>query len=494
MKNPFKGLFGGKPVAKETPAEQTKAAPNTPGFRFIGGGLVPYDTDKLTYIEKGYRMNHMLYSVVKLIVDKAKAAPMAMYTVQDEQKYFEYQRLNKSVLAGEGVTGKTMIEMRDLRHKALKLDTSDGYMRDLLETPNDTGQTMEKLNEALMTFYLVTGDYFEAGWTPLSGGLNKGKPSQLYELPSQWTWISADGRTLPLRESGYELTIGGRLSFTAEDVSHCKMFNPVWDTTGTQLYGMSPIEAATLLLQAANLGTTREAKAMENAGADVVVYMDDPETMRQYQNFSLDQMGLLKERWNAEQGGFLNAGKAVWSPTKLGVARMGISPVDLGMLPAAVQNLRWFCNLYNVPSQLMNDPENKTFSNTAEGQRALLYNAVLPLLNTRQKTFTYKLRQCPAYKNGRKVVEFDTSIYRELEINKNETVTWLDKSLFDVETRYKYLDQEVPADMPQEVRKAILVPSGYQLLDDLFMAQQDLSGTVSALDAAGNNPYTTPVS
>lgn len=485
MANLFKRLFGAQAP------QQAKASPRDPGFRFIGGGLVPYDKDKLTYIEKGYMMNEMVYSVVKLIVDKAKIAPMAAYKVVDEQKYFEYQRLRKMQSSGAPLSGKEFHQMREAKYKSLKRDTSDGYLNQLLETPTED-VTMDELNEALMTFLLVTGDYFEGGWNTWSGGLNAGKPVGQFELPSQWMWINA-GKSIPMKDVGYELTIGGRLSYTKEEVLHSKTFNPVWNTAGSQLYGMSPLEAFSVGLQAANLGKRRQARIMDNAGADAIVYLDDPETVRQYQDWSIEQIGLMKERFDSEQGGFLNAGKAVWSPNKVGVARLGMTMEELGQLPAEVQNMRAVCNLYNVPSQLMNDPENKTFANQEEGQKALLYNAVLPLHYKRQKAYTMKLRKCPAYANGATVVEFDNSVYKELEADKKELVEWLDKSFFDMQTRYQYLDQEIPASMPKEVREAIVIPSGYQLLNDLFIPADDLSGTIDAL--GDENPYLdTPVS
>lgn len=485
----FGRFVGGKKQAVSAPPEQ-KAIPQQPGFRFIGGGLVPYDRSKLTYLERGYMVNEMVYSVVKLQVDKAKCAPMAAYLVQDEQKYFEYQRYAKQIASGEHLSGKDYFAMREAKHKSLKLYNGDAYLNNLLQQPTED-MTMDELNEALFTFLLTTGDYFEGGWDTFTGGLNKGKPMGQYELPSQYMWIVSSD-SLPLRDEGYELAVGGRMTFTREQVLHSRMFNPNWTTVGSSLYGFSPLEAFRLRLQAANLGTARQAKIMENAGADVVVYLDDPETVRQYQDWSIEQMSVLKERWDAEQAGFLNAGKAVWSPNKVGVARMGLTLEELGQLPAEMQNLRSICNLYNVPSQLMNDPENKIYSNQVEGQKALIYNCVLPLLWKRQKAYTNKLRKCDAYRDSRIVVEFDTSIYKELEANKKELVEWLEKSRFNNETFYQYMDQEIPADMPEEVRKAILIPSGYQLMDDLFTGQQDISGTINDLNNSGDNPY--PVS
>lgn len=489
MANFFQRFFGGKPAVTQS----VKAAPGGPGFRFIGGGLVPYDTRKLTFIDKGYAANDMLFSVIKLITKKARQAPMALYTIQDERKFFEYTKMIGALGEGTQLSAKDMIKLKDLRLKALKLDTSDTYMNERLQNPNDTNQTMADLNEALFAFKLVTGDYYEAGWSPLTGGFNRGKPSQFYELPSQYMSIVST-RTLPLIEQSYELMLGGRQTFDADDVLHEKYVNLQWDTAGNQLYGMSPIQAALARLQASNEGIKRQGKAMKNAGADVAVYQDDPETTRQFPDYSIEQMGASKERWEAEQWGSENAGKAIWSPTKLGVARLGLSPVDLAQLPAELANLRWFCNLYDVPSQLMNDPENKIYSNQVEGQKALLYNAVLPLLVSRQQNFNKKLRRMDAYRGTNKVVEFDLSIYKELESNKQELVGWLKDSRFNMETFYKYMDQEIPADMPEEVRKAILIPTGYQLIDDLFMSQQDQGALTQQLNNSGDNPYNLPVS
>jgi len=51
----------------------------------------------------------------------------------------------------------------------------------------------------------------------------------------------------------------------------------------------------------------------------------------------------------------------------------------LEILKTGIQNLRTLCNVYGAPSELFNDPANKTFANQKTALKSFYENAVLPL-------------------------------------------------------------------------------------------------------------------
>lgn len=464
------------------------AAPKNPGFRFIGGNLVPYDMDKLTYVEKAYIYNDIIYSVVKIILDKAVQAPFGIYSIQDEQKFQHYSALYAK-MAGSTPgkqTGDDFRRLKELRHKAIKLETSDQYLNDLIEWPNET-ECFSDHNYGLWGYKLITGDYYEAGWEPISGGLNAGKPTQLYQLPAQYISILA-GNSLPITEQGYELQAGNVIPYSKEDVLHEKYWSPEWDIYGKQLYGMSPIKASLKRIQRNNLAQVRGAKMVENAGADVVVYMDNDAALSENGKFGWRQVGQMKDTWDAEQAGVGNAGKAVWSAYKMGMIRLGLTAEEMDLLETEKIDLRFFCNPYGVPSQLLNDPDNKTFANQAEGEKALTTRCAMPLLVSRQRSFNRKLRSLPAYKGGKLLGEFDMTVFTELEENKLEMVQWMNQAPLQNRRKLELLNEDIPETMTEEELNAITVPSGTTLLSELFMAPVDGS-TMDIEDP--NNPYST---
>lgn len=487
----YKLLTSLLPAAKKALTQVTNS--NLPGFRFIGGSLVPYKTDKLTYITKAYTKNDLVYSIVNLILEKAVQAPFSLYQVTDEQKYFQYRAMAVK-LSGANPnknTGKDFAKMRELRSKSIKLYEADSYMNELIEYPNEN-ECFSDHNKGLWGWKLLTGDYYEAGWTPGIGGEAKGKPLQLYGLPSQYISILASN-TLPVTAQKYLLQLGTELAFDKDDILHEKYWNPEWDLQGNQLYGMAPLKSALQRVQRNNEIQLRGTKTAENGGADVVAYLDSPELIKTDFSVAKRQINALKDTWDLEQGGSDNAGKAVWSAYKVGATRLGLSPVEMDALNSETVDLRFLCNVFGgIPSELLNDSAASTYNNVNEAEKALTTRGAFPLLTSRERSFTRKLRSLPAYKGKNIVGEFDRTVYTELEEDKVEMSKWLAGSYLPIRRYYEMFNEEIPENMTDEELDAIPVPAGTTLLSDLIAGPTSLVNDVNTLNSRGANPY--PVS
>jgi hypothetical protein len=145
----------------------------------------------------------------------------------------------------------------------------------------------------------------------------------------------------------------------------------------------------------------------------------------------------------------------------------------MDILDAEIFDMRAICNIYGVPSQLLNDPNNKTYNNQAEGEKALTTRCALPLLTALRDNFNRKLKN-DWNAGSDTVIDFDLSVYSELEGNKLEQVNWLEKSLLPLYRRYEILGESVPEWMDEATRNTILVPSGYQPLEETLMPVPDL--------------------
>lgn len=492
MSNPIKDFFLGKKALTPLP-EAMRPPGSDAGFQYIGGNLIPYKTDKLTYIQKGYTKNDLVYSIVNLILNKAVQAPMGAYRIVDKKAFHMYKAFKDAMKSTMDVNtaSKLHMLMRMAKGKAMELYTDDSYLNDLLEYPN-VNECMSEHNRGLWGWKLITGDYYEAGWEPVSGGLAKGKPMQLYGLPSQYISIMGT-KTLPITEEYYLLQLGTEIPYNAADILHEKYWNPEWDLHGNQLYGLAPLKAGLMRLQRSNEGQLRSAKTMENGGADVVAYLDNADLVKSDFRAALAQMNKMKSTWDNEQAGNSNAGRAIWSTYKVGATRLGLTPVEMELLESEVVDLRFLCNVFGgVPSQLLNDSAASTMNNISEGEKALTTRCAFPLLTDRERSFNRKLRQLPAYRNGNVYVEFDRTVYTELEEDKEKLVNWLNKSGLPLRKWYAYLNEDVPDFLSEDELNTILLPGGMTTLNDLLMTSQNLDNDVNSLDAAGAFPY--PVS
>lgn len=480
MTNIFNRLFSGRKSANNIPTSA--------GFRFIGGQLIPYKQDKLTYIERGYTYNDIIYSIIKKILEKAVVPTWGMYKVQDEKGYNNARALFKKISTSKDTSQDYKAAMQLLSKSLIKIE--DDPFIERLKYPNEN-ETFSELNYGLWGYKLITGDYYEAGWdSGASGGLTAGVPLFLYSLPSQYTSITASDR-LPLTESGYLLQCGTEIRFTKEDILHERYFNPEWDIYGSQLYGMSPMKAYLMRLQRNNMGQIRQMKMAQNGGADVVVYLDDARiTGEDDYKLAIDQSSKLKAEWNAEQKGINNAGSAVWSPFKLGSTRLGLTAIEMDLLEAAKFDLTMAALIYNAPPVLFST-DASTYNNQNTGERSLTANCAIPLILAREASINRKLQTLPRYKGSNMVISPDLSCYTELEESKKDQVAWLKDSLLPMSRKYEIMGEDRPQGITEDEWNAILIPSGYSLLSELFAQPNDLSGDMRTLQDNNANPYET---
>lgn len=462
-----------------TPAE---VAINGRQVDIIGGNVQLYDSSKTEYIRKGFEYNDILYSIVKLIVEKAKIAPIAPYQVEDEQALKQLEFARKQLHIPDNVT-----KAKELFHKALKPITNDSYLRNLFEYPN-AEDTMEDLNEQLYGFKLVTGDWYEY-WQLAEGGLNTGLPMTLSALPANYMIITSSN-SLPMSALMYRLNLSSGLTFTPAEILHEKYFNLDWTVPGMQLYGMSPLRAGLRRLQRNNEAQIAGLSSFRNGGARGIITPDTTD-VNILRSMTWEQLGAVKQRIDDEIGGGSRAANrtaVLNAPYKY--TQIGFSPVDLALLESEQVDLRSMCNWYGVPSQLMNDPANKTYANQQEGEKALTLRCALPLVNSRVKSMTRKFRQTDKYKNSRIVIDYDQTVYTELEVNRKEQAEWIrDSPHLTLRMRYNIQNLEIPPNIPDDVLDTVFLPNNWIPATDLIATSPDITKDLNALDKLNITDY-----
>jgi len=90
-------------------------------------------------------------------------------------------------------------------------------------------------------------------------------------------------------------------------------------------------------------------------------------------------------------------------------------------------NMRRLCNVWGVQSQMLNDPENKKFNNAQEAEKALTTRCALPELTSTRDNLNRK-GSVWGIPSG-KIVDFDVSVFTELQETVGETMRWVDPLL-----------------------------------------------------------------
>ena len=407
------------------------------------------------YVRDGYQSNDIVYSIVKLITDKAKLAPFHVYKVVDETAAKRYKSLMKQPDKIENWN-----EVKQLHKKAFELYTGDARLNELLKYPNGE-DTWADLVEQWCGFKLLTGNSFIYA-KMIEGGANDGKPFELYALPAQYMAIIANVEVFPPVRVGYQLYYGKMWTFDTKEILHDKYFNPYWTVTGNELYGQSPLMAAARTLTRSNEAKTAAVASFQNGGPAGVLFMNDD----RFDPTSGTQQAQALKKSISEKGGASNFNSIAVSGYKVDWKQIGLSPVELNIIESEKWDMKSLCNIYGVPSQLLNDADNKTYNNQREGEKALTLRCAIPLLDSIAEQLNRKLHSDWGYRGTNVYVGYDIQVYQELEANKSEQVDWLDKAWWiSPAQKMEIMGIKNPDYIPTEELEKLYVPSSLQPLD-----------------------------
>jgi HK97 family phage portal protein len=420
----------------------------------IERGIVTWQgADQRSFVDDGYVANDIVYSIIKLITDKAKIAPFHVYRVVDEKAAKKY----KSLAAQKDINLK---ELETLHKKAYELYTGDQRLNELLKYPNEE-DCWSDLVEQWCGFKLITGNSFIYGKL-IEAGNNQGKPFELFALPSQYMAIIANINVFPPIRAGYQLYYGQMWSFDTKEILHDKYFNPQWGVTGGQLYGQSPLRAAAKNLTRSNEAKTAAVASFQNGGPAGVLFMND----ERFDPTSGQAQAQALKTAVSQKGGAANFNSIAVSGYKVDWKQIGLSPVELNIIESEKWDLKALCNIYGVPSQLLNDSDSKTYNNQREGEKALTLRCAIPLLNSLTENLNRKLHTDWGYKGTNLYVDYDLSVFGELEANKAEQTAWLNTAWWiSPKQKLDIMNIEVPDYIPTEELEKLYIPTGLQTID-----------------------------
>lgn len=405
-------------------------SPEARQFQFVGGRLVTYLDIKENYLTKGYDINDIVFSLVDRIMDKCRIAPWGVYTIEDESAYKKLRGL----IEKKNWTAKDYYDAVKLHHKALKPVKSPGKWGELLKYANDTEDFQTFISQCVGYMLLMGNNYI---WgRPLKAGANAGMPNDLHLLPAQWTDIWALDQ-FPVKVTKYTVGRWPGLEFLPPQILHQKTWNPSWEVNGVQLYGVSPLRAALGLLNRSNNAMLAGISNFADQGIKGILHMkttpgsvDSDELIK--------EVGKLKEVMATEWSGPRNRGRMGLSGYDMGWLPVGQDSEEMQLIESEKWDLRRLCNIYKVQSQILNDPDNKTYNNQKEAVKAMILDAVLPQLCRQKDTLNRKASQEWGLPSGQ-VIDFDLTVYGELQEGAGETMTWYEKLIAPIPNEQREL-------------------------------------------------------
>ena len=422
----------------------------------VGAGTVTWSgQNKLEQVQKGYMGNDIVYSVINLITDKGKVADWYEYQITNKKAYRKYKSLTAQPDKVED-----WAEVLHWQAKAMEIVEKPSKISDLLRYPNER-DTWSDLIEILLAYKLTTGDSYTYAKL-IEVGENKGLPNSLHALPSQYMAIIADMTAIPTAVVGYQMQVNTVTTFDKTEIMHDSFANLDYDGIGSQLYGQSPLMAGSKLLTKSNSQKQYEVSILQNGGHFGVISMKE-QNGASYEEM-LTQSDLLRQKLRSVKGPE-NGGSIFITPTDVNFTPISMTAKEMEINQSYWNDVRGFCNLYGVPSQLLNDPDNKSYNSLVEAEKALTVRATIPHLNSLRNNFNRKFYGDWGGVKDR-IIDYDLNCYPELQKNKKELMEWISKAPITIERTYELLGEPVPEWMDEETRRTILVPQNLVALGE----------------------------
>jgi len=446
-------------------------------FTFFGNNFTSYDPKGPVYVDKGYNLNSVVYSVINMAATKVSSVPTFLKKVDNKQAKAQLDRMlqTKGVLpAGE------LAKKRILESKAYS--QSQGEIPEPLERPNYY-QTWTEFYALWQTFMMLNGNAYIYMLYPKEGP-NKGVPKQVFLLPSQYMQIVIRDGAFKDEEGNisedqylnldspidhYIMNFGNSyIQFPRECVIHSKYPNPNYDLNGSHLYGQSPLKAALKNLNINNSATDQNIKAMQNGGVFGFIHGTDSN-----QPLTPDQAQALKQSLveMERDAGTLSRFKGSSAP--VGFTKLSLNTDELKPFEFLRYSAQEICNVYAWPSGFFGVNGEPKYDNADIQWRMAISNRIQPDLCILAQDLNSQFY--PRFKNMQGVVKvWDVSELPEMQTDMVSLTTWLTQALDrGVITPEEYRIALKYPETGQEYMNKHYIKTGYEPLEDISLGLED---------------------
>lgn len=372
-----------------------------PDVNFLGERFTLGKHNDHLLIQKGYNTNVTVFAIVDKLASIASLPSWGVYEVVDQKAYQRQKALSQNPYSVNN-----QLELTKARVKALRPAESHPFQK-VLDNPNPQMSAAD-YNKALLSYQWITGDLYE-----YANMTKRGEVVELWPMPSQWTVIKNNG-SWPMRETGYELNLGGQIiPIEKVKVNHVARFNPNFDGNGSNLYGMSPLDAAWINAIQDNEARFAATEILKNRGYRglLAIYNDKVSP-----DFAKEQVGVLEERFRQKAKEYKDDLALFFGDAKF--IATGLSVKDMAILEICNLNKDDLCNAYGISSILLNNNDHSSYNNFVTARKDAITSVSMPTLGALANGRTRWLREMDAtFKRGngkQYVVDFDQTVYTEL--------------------------------------------------------------------------------
>jgi HK97 family phage portal protein len=422
---------------------------NEPRFTVIGGKVVPVGDDLVSNITEGYESIGTIYSIIRLMTNKAGSIPAYLYTTTatTKSKYIRHKQWSPQNEIGRTLAMKRMTEVES--HPLITL----------LTKPNAQQSGMDFKKQVLGYRYITGNCYIRKNCGQMPGtDPGNSKPVELQILPAQYMEIQAEINS-PTKITGYRLNGGGsQVAFHPNEIIHFKYPNYSYDGGSMEhLYGMSPLKAATYDITAAKYLKMAQASQAQNEGAKGLIVRNDDYELTE------EQRDAVQHRMDTEVNNAKSRGRVVVTNANVRWEQIGLSAAEMDLVKTFQLGKEDLANIYNVPIHLISSVTS-TFNNVEAAVKYLTTNTVWPDLCDYDNMINTEIAQ--RYWGDSMLYSHDVSSMPELASDYNlMSASLKDLYWLTLNERRGVMKWD---DMADPLMDKIIVPSGYVPLDRVF--------------------------
>lgn len=283
-----------------------------------------YEKNYMQLSKEGYEKNIIVYRCVSLIARSIASVPLVVYEHDHEKQ--------------------------------------DHAIQKLLQKPN-IHMNYHAFMESLTSSYLLSGNVYILGL------------STLQKTISSLQILRPDRMSISLSDKGY---IRGyqyqnnqyKQFYSTKTLLHIRSYHPTDD-----LYGLSPIAAASYAIDQHNAVAQHNLSLLENGGRPSGALMVEDSFM------SDEQRQKIREELSEFYAGGHNAGKILLLEGPFKWQEMGLSPKDMDFIAGKNVSACEISSAFGVSPILVGLTEKASYSNYQEARLQLWEDTVIPLLN-----------------------------------------------------------------------------------------------------------------
>tara|TARA_R110002167_G_scaffold227596_1_gene432803 strand:+ start:1087 stop:2472 length:1386 start_codon:yes stop_codon:yes gene_type:complete len=388
-------------------------------FKFIGSGGSSYDLQAETYIEKGFNINPIVYSVISQMATKTSSVPYCIKEIEDKGQKNKLNNLLKATK--HNLTPQQQV-------KKLMLETK-AYTKSEYDMPLVMPNPMQSWNEFLelyKTLIKLTGNVYIYKLMPKEG-MNAGTPIAMYLLPSHLMEIvlKKDANMMSTESpiGGYKLIEGNiGVTFSEEEITHIKYPNPNFDLEGSHLYGFSPIRAVLKNVESSNLALDLNIKTMKNGGAFGLIHSKGQTPL------TYEQATGLKDRLKEMDSDPDKLGKIAGVSAEIGFTRLSLTTDELKLFEYLNFDQKQICNALGWSDKLLNNDLGAKYDNIKQFRKQVVIDNIIPDLELLAVAFNNDI--LPLFKNYKGTcLSFEYSELPEMQEDMAEMVSWVRPSI-----------------------------------------------------------------